>query len=107
MQADFFENQLNKILPSFESKGAKRQTFGRDELQNHTNESTNEGKGKEGGGRKEERRKKLLAEKNCWTQRVHLVVTFSKIRLDVHVYTIPEQGSSAQCTQIMRPNVPG
>ena len=23
-------------------------------------------------------------EKNCWTQKVHLVVTFSKIRLDIH-----------------------
>ena len=23
-------------------------------------------------------------EKNCWTQKVHLVITFSKIRLDIH-----------------------
>ena len=49
---------------------------------------------KERGGRKEEKRKTamvallvsimaILEKKKCWTQNVHLAVTFSKIRLDI------------------------
>ena len=26
----------------------------------------------------------VFGQKNCWTQKVHLVITFSKIRLDVY-----------------------
>ena len=30
----------------------------------------------------------FLAEKNCWTQKVYLAITFSKIRLDIHIFTM-------------------
>ena len=69
----------------------RRQKAGFGKLQNHSNE----GKGKEKN--KARRREKsngftlscyngyfgdTLAEKNCWTEKVHLAITFSKIRLD-------------------------
>ena len=57
---------------------------------------SNEGKGKE------EKKKKamiallvfiittleFLAEKNCWTQKVYLAIRFSKIRLDIRIFTM-------------------
>ena len=33
-----------------------------------------------------------LAEKNCWTEKVHLAITFSKIRLDGPRGTLPYKG---------------
>ena len=67
--------------------------LGPNKLQNHSNEGKGKEKNEERGQGKEEKRKKAmvallvfiiatLAEKDCWTQKVHLAVTFSKIRLD-------------------------
>ena len=72
----------------------------RDQFQNHTNEGKGKEKKKERGGRKEEKRKKrngrtlgfyngyfgdsFWPKKGCGTEKVHLAVTFSKIRLDIY-----------------------
>ena len=67
--------------------------LGPNKLQNHSNEGKGKEKNEERGQGKEEKRKKAmvallvfiiatLAEKDCWTQKVHLAITFSKIRLD-------------------------
>jgi len=79
-------------------KASKGRFLGPDKFRTHSNE----GKGKERkkerkkerGGRKEENLNQamvallvsimaILEKKNCWTQKVHLAVTFSKIRLDI------------------------
>ena len=72
----------------------------RDQPQNHANEGKGKEKKKERGGRKEEKRKKEMVpllvfyngyfgdsfwpKKGYWTEKVHLAVTFSKIRLDIY-----------------------
>ena len=95
----FFENQPNEICSHLSEKASKGRLLGPDKLQNHSI--------KRKGERKRARRKKggeetkkpmgalsvsLMAtlrivsgrkkNNNCWTQKVHLVVTFSNIRLD-------------------------
>ena len=77
MQAYFFENQPNKILPSFEWKGVKRQTFGRDGSKiTLTSPLTKEKERREMEERKKGEKAMVaplvfitatLAEKNCWT----------------------------------------
>ena len=75
-------------------KRGQRQVFKLEKLQNHSIEGKGKEKKKERGEGKEEKRKKsmvallvfiiaTLAEKNCWTQKVHLAITFSKIGLDI------------------------
>lgn len=72
---------------------SKYRLFGPAKLQNHTDEGKGKEKKKEQGGRQEEKRKKAmvallafiiatLEKEKCWTQKVHLAETFSKIRLD-------------------------
>ena len=77
-----------------------------DKLQNHSNEGKGKEKNKERGEGKEEKKKSngctlscyngyfgdTLAEKNCWTEKVHLAITFSKIRLDGPRGTLPYKG---------------
>ena len=81
-------------MQSFGRKGVKKQvSSARERLQNHSNEGKGKEKKKERGERKEEMRKKAmvallafiiatLEKEKCWTQKVHLAETFSKIRLD-------------------------
>ena len=93
----FFENQPNEICSHFSEKASKGRLFGPDKLQNHSKGKENE---KEREGRKHEKRKKTMValsvfimatlkigfgrKKNkCWTQKVHLVVTFSNTRLGI------------------------
>ena len=65
-------------------------------LQNHSNEGKGKEKNKARRRKGGEEKKAMvlhlncyngyfgdtLAEKNCWTEKVHLAITFSKIRLD-------------------------
>ena len=90
----FFKNQCNEICRLWDDKASKgRFFFKSDKLQIHSNEGKGKEKKKERGGRKEEIRKKTkvallafiiatLEKEKCWTQKVHLAETFSKIRLD-------------------------
>ena len=97
----FFQNQPNEICSHLSEKASKGRLFGPDKLQNHANEA----KGKEKRKEQEERRRRKKAmvallvffynryfgdsvwpKKSCWTQKVHLAVTFSKILLDVYKY---------------------
>ena len=79
-------------------KRGQRQVFKLEKLQNHSDEGKGEEKKKERGEGKEEKRKKsmialpvfitatfeiVFGRKNCWTQNVHLAITFSKIGLDI------------------------
>ena len=76
-------------------KALKGGFLGPDKLRTHTNEGKGKEKKKERARRKKggEEKKAMVAllvsimaileEKNCWTQKVHLAVTFSKIRLDI------------------------
>ena len=91
----FFENQPNKICSHLSEKASKGRFLNPEKLQNHKNE----GKRKEKRNSEEqgEEKKKtmvallvfimatleFLAENNCWTPKVHLAVTLSKIRLDM------------------------
>ena len=75
----------------------RKQVFCAKKLENHNIEGKGKEKKKERGGRKEEKRKKqwlhssvyngyfgeFLAEKNCLTEEVYLVETFSNIRLGI------------------------
>ena len=77
-------------------KGRQKEgVFGPDKLQNHTNE----GKRKEKKMREEDEKQRREKSKPCtlsfyngyfrdycWTEKVQLAVTFSKIRLDVKIY---------------------
>ena len=95
----FFENQPNEICSHLSEKASKGRLLGPDKLQNHSIKRRE--KEKERGGRKEEKKQKKQwlhsqffndffedsfwpkkKKKKCWTQKVHLVVTFSNIRLD-------------------------
>ena len=76
-------------------KALKGGFLGSDKLRTHTNEGKGKEKEKERARRKkggEEKRAMvallvsimaILEKKNCWTQKVYLAVTFSKIRLDI------------------------
>ena len=71
------------------------------ELQNHINEGKEKEKKKERGEEKKAMGALLVfimatltvvfGRKNCWTQTVHLAVTFSKVRLDILFITISWQ----------------
>ena len=76
----------------------KDRFFVRDQLQNHANEGKGKEKKKERGGRKEEKRKTamvallvfIMATLEIWPkkkklgdEKVHLTLTFSKIRLEM------------------------
>ena len=39
---------------------------------------------------------RFFGRKNCWTQKIHLAITFSKIRLDVHSHLSGTQAVTAQ-----------
>ena len=94
----FFENQSNEICGDLSEKGSKDRFCGRDKLQNHANEVKGKEKNKERGGRKEEKRKTamvallvfIMATLEIWPkkkklgdEKVHLTLTFSKIRLEM------------------------
>ena len=91
MPRRFFENQYNEICRHLGEQASKGSFLGPISYKNHINEGKGKENKKEQGGRKEEKRKKqwlhskFLAEKNCWTQKVHLAVKFSKIRLDISI----------------------
>ena len=90
----FFKNQPNEICRHCDDKASKGRFFLKpDKLQIHSNEGKRKEKKKERGGRKEEKRKKAmvallafiiatLEKEKCWTQKVHLAETFTKIRQD-------------------------
>ena len=94
----FFENQPNEICGDLSKKGSKDRFCGRDKLQNHANEVKGKEKNKERGARKEEKRKTamvallvfIMATLEIWPkkkklgdEKVHLTLTFSKIRLEM------------------------
>ena len=92
----FLKTNLTKICSYLREKASKGRFFGADKLQNHTNEEKAKEKKKERRGEEKKAMASLLLfimatseigrKKNCWTRKVHLVVTFSKIRLD-KIYT--------------------
>ena len=86
ISSQFFENQLNEICSHLSEKASKGTFLKAEKLQNHSNERKGKEKKKERGEGKEEKKKKIsgctlsfydgyfgdfLAEKNCWTQKVH------------------------------------
>ena len=85
ISSQFFENQLNEICSHLSEKASKGTFLKAEKLQNHSNEGKGKEKKKERGEGKEEKKKKsvvallvfmmatleILAEKNCWTQKVH------------------------------------
>ena len=92
-----FQNQPNEICSHLSEKGSKGRFLKADKLQITVTKEKERRKLKEWGEGKEDKRKKamaallafiiatlFLAEKNCWTQKVHLAITFSKIRLDLY-----------------------
>ena len=92
-----FQNQPNEICSHLSEKGPKDRFLKADKLQITVTKEKEGRKLKERGEGKEDKRKKamaallafiiatlFLAEKNCWTQKVHLAITFSKIRLDLY-----------------------
>ena len=92
----FFESEPNEIYSHVSEKGQKA-GFLRQKYQESQYRGKRKGRKKERGGRKEEKRKKqwlhssvyngyfgeFLAEKNCLTEEVYLVETFSNIQLDI------------------------
>ena len=91
--AHFLKTNLWKYADISVKRRQKAEAFWDRQLQNHTNEGKGKQKKKERGGRKEEKRKSnffyngyfidiSVGGKHCWTQKVHLAVRFSKIRLD-------------------------
>ena len=91
--ADFLKTNVMKFAVFGMTRRQKVGFFKSDKLQIHSNEGKGKEKKKERGGRKEEKRKKAmvallafiiatLEREKCWTQKVHLAETFSKIRLD-------------------------
>ena len=62
MVANFLENQPNKICRHLSEKALKGRVFGRDKLQNHSNE----GKGKDIKEKEQEGRKENKTGKKRW-----------------------------------------
>ena len=90
----FFENQRNEISSYLSQKLQKCRLFGRDisskiSLTKEKERRKRKSEAREGNGR--EQKKAMVALlvfimatlENCWTQKVHLAVTFSKIRLEI------------------------
>ena len=81
----FFENQPNEICSYLSEKASKGRFLKPQKLQIHSNEGKGKEKKKRARRRKGEEKKKkaivTLLEKNCWTQKVRLVVKLSKIQL--------------------------
>ena len=90
ISSQFFENQPNKTCSHLSEKASKGRFLKPEELQNHSNEGKGQAKKKERGEEKKAMVSLLvfimatLEKKNFWTQTVHLAVTLSKIRLDMH-----------------------
>ena len=91
----FLKINLTKICSHLREEASKGRFFGPDKLQNHTNEQKGKEKKKERVGEEKSNGFTLSfydgyfgdsfwPQKNCWTQKVHLVITFLKIRLDRH-----------------------
>ena len=95
----FFENQPNEICSHLSQKASKGRLLGPDELQTHSIKRKGERKraGRKKGGEETKKSNGCTLSffngyfedsfwpkknNNCWTQKVHLVVTFSNIRLD-------------------------
>ena len=91
----FFETQPIEICSHLSEKASKGRFLKREKLQNHSNEGKGKEKKKERGEGKDDKKKKqwlhsqflqwllwVCGRKNCWTEKVHLALTFSKIRLD-------------------------
>ena len=104
--SQFFENQPNKISSHLSQKLQKCRLFGPDmgSKITLTKEKERRKRKSEEKDRKEGEEEKsnggtlsfyigyfgdsFWPEKNCWTQKVHLAVTFSKIRLEIR-YRFP------------------
>ena len=87
----FFENQPNDICIHLSEKASKGRFLEPEKLENHSNEGKGKEKKKERGEEKEEKRENngctlLVFIKNCWTQKVYLAITLSKIRLEIEYY---------------------
>ena len=46
----------------------------------------------------------IFGRKNCWTQKIHLAITFSKTRLDVQGHLLGTQPPFCGSTQTLVPN---
>ena len=95
----FYENQPNEIFSGLSEKASKGKFLKPKKLQNHSNEEKGKEKKKERGKGKDEKKKEAMVallvfiivtleivfgRKNFSTQKVHLPITLSKIRLDVY-----------------------
>ena len=92
---DFLKTNLTKFAAICVKKGSKGTFLEPKKLQNHSNEKQKERRKKRATRRKRGEEKKnngctlsfynsyFLAEKNCWTQKVPLAITFSKKGVDI------------------------
>ena len=103
----FFKNQPNEICSHLSEKASKSGFLkpARSSKITVTKEKETAGKERAGrtkGGEEEKAMVALLVftvatlswlKKNCWTEKVHMTITFSKIRLHIYSYVIHQVGA--------------